>query len=156
MRAVHRLKTAGVARLLVLATLLAGGSAFGALGAHYRGFGPDRSEFRLYLDGGEFLGRKGSFQAIRVTVHQLRKNRPQRTLEGCVYRFDDMDRRRDRIECAESAPAPLAGVEYARPPAKDAKHAKYADAVDALVCVRRCHPVVPSRLSLEGADDDNG
>jgi hypothetical protein len=88
-----------------------------------------------------------------VTVHQLRKGHPLRALEGCVYRFDDMNWRRDRIECAGSTPGPLSGVAYAR---NLKQGEKGAQAPDLLVCVRGCGRQVPQRMRLEDADEDNG
>lgn len=137
--------------IVALGLLLAGTSAFGSFGAHYLGTSRDAGEFRLYLDGGEFLGRNASFQSIGVTVHQLRQGKSSRTIEGCVYRFDDRDRSKDRIECAETTRAPLSGVVYVR----DKAHATGREAeVDPMVCVRRCSPRVPQRLGLE-AENDN-
>lgn len=141
------------AGLIVLASLVVSTSAFGALGAHYLGTSRGQGEFRMYLDGGEFLGRTASFHSIRVAVHQIRSGRPPRTLGGCVYRFDEMDRRKDRIECAENKASPLSGVEYARDPKLGEQG---ASDLSPLVCVRRCSRQVPLRLSLENADEDNG
>jgi len=141
-------------RLIALAALLASTSVFGEFSApHYLGDSRDRSEFRMYLGGGEFLGRAGSIQAIRITVHQLRKGQPLKALEGCVYRFEDADWRQGRIECSQSTPGPLRGVEYARDAAQLEKGAK---AGEVLICVRRCSRQVPQRLRLEDADEDNG
>jgi len=145
----HALKASS---LIALASLLASTSAFGSFGAHYLGTSRDRTEFRLYLDGGEFLGRTASLQAIRVTVHQLRPGQPRRTLEGCVYRFDETNPRRDKIECTDSASSPLKGVEYAREqkPAEKGTHA-----LEVLDCVRRCGGPVPQRLRLEAEEDNH-
>lgn len=141
------------ASLITLASLVVSSSAFGAFGAHYLGTSRDHSEFRMYLDGGEFLGRTASFYTIGVAVHQLRKGQPLRRLGGCVYRFDDMDRRKDRLECAENKASPLSGVEYAR----EATHGEKGTVdLTELVCVRRCSRQVPLRLRLESADEDNG
>ena len=155
MKRVRLLHADVLARLLAAAALAVGGSAFGAINAHYLGHAADRSEFRLYLDGGEYLGQSGGFQAIRVTVHQFRKQGARRTLTGCVYRFVDSDRSRDRIECADDAPGALRGVVYARSP-RGAPRSPGDDGADTLVCQRRCGPSVPRRLRLEDADDDNG
>jgi len=125
-----------------------------AFGAFYLGHDRQGTEFRIYLDGGEFLGRQGDFHAIRVTVHLLRKGRVAKTVAGCVYRFDEARRERDRLECSDSAAAPLNGVAYARP-ARSAADAR-TDALESLVCVSRCGPAVPRRLQIEGADEDNG
>jgi hypothetical protein len=140
--------------LIALASLLASTSVLSEFSApHYLGSSRDRSEFRMYVGGGEFLGRNGSLQTIKVTVHQLRVGQRLKTLEGCVYRFDDMDWRRDRIECSQETPGPLRGVEYAR----DAKQfEKGVSEREVLTCVRRCGPQVPQRLRLEDADEDNG
>ena len=141
-----------VSGLIALLALVANTSAFGSFGAHYLGTSRDRTEFRLYLDGGEFLGRAASMQTIRVTVHQLSQGRPLRTLTGCVYRFDGTNPRRDRIECAENAQGPLKGVEYAR----DTKQSgKSTNALEILVCVRRCGGQVPQRLRLEAEEDNH-
>jgi len=143
-----------VSKLIALACLATNTHAFASFSApHYLGFSRDRSEFRLYLGAGEFLGRTGSLQAIRVTVHQLRKGQPLRALQGCVYYFDDMNRRRDRITCPQVTPGPLKGVEYAREPEE---RGKGAPGVDRMVCVRRCSGQVPQRLRLEEAEEDNG
>ncbi|WP_295952605.1 hypothetical protein [Rhodoferax sp.] len=139
--------------LVSLAALTLGSNAFASLGAHYLGWSRDQGEFRMYLDGGEFLGRTGPFQTIRVTVHLLRKGRPLRALEGCVYHFDELDRRRDQIACAEDAASPLRGVAYARDPQRGEKD---ANALEQMVCVRRCGRQVPQRVHLEEADEDNG
>lgn len=139
-------------RLAVLALLVASTSAQASFGAHYLGTSRDHTQFRLYLDGGAFLGRTGAFQAIRVTTHQVRPGQPLRAMEGCVYRFDDTNRRRDRIDCAEDAPHPLRGVAYARDPAQTGKG---AGGPDRLVCVRRCGGTVPQRLSLEAEEDNH-
>lgn len=142
-------------RLIALALLLAASNAAFAEAEtpHYQGFSRDKSsEFRLYLSGGEFLGRKASFHTIKVAAHQLRKGQVLRRLEGCVYHFDDADRSKDRIECAENKTSPLSGVQYARDP----KLADGKSGEEGLVCVRRCGPLVPLRLGLEGADEDNG
>ncbi len=141
-----------IAKLTALASMVASTSALGSFGAHYSGTSRDHGHFRMYLDGGEFLGRTGSFQTIRVTVHLLRQGQPLQALEGCVYRFDDRDRRRDRIECAEGAPSPLSGVEYARklkPGGKDTPEPAQ------MVCVRRCDGRVPQRLRLEAEEDNH-
>lgn len=147
-----------ISRLITLALLAAASNcAFAeAETPHYQGFSRDKSsegsEFRFYLSGGEFLGRKASFHTIAVAVQQQRKGRLLRRLEGCVYHFDDADRSKDRIECAENKTSPLSGVQYAR----DQKLADGKGGDEDLVCVRRCGPLVPSRLSLEDADEDNG
>ncbi|MFM9899409.1 MAG: hypothetical protein ACKVOT_00180 [Polaromonas sp.] len=141
--------------LIALASWGASTSAFGALGAHYLGTSRNEGEFRLYLDGGEFLGRTASFHSIRVAVHQRRKGHPLRALGGCVYRFDDTDRQKDRIECATNKGSPLSGVAYARDPRLKGAGAD-ADALSQLVCVRRCSPQAPLRLTLENAEEDNG
>lgn len=120
---------------------------------HYLGHTRQHGEFRIYLGGGQFVGRTGSMQAIKVTAHQLRKGQPIRTLEGCVYRFDDKDRRRDRIDCSASMAGPLKGVEYARDLHPQRGHPQDQDL---LVCVRGCSQQAPQRLSLEEADEDNG
>lgn len=141
-----------ISKLVALVSLAISTNAFGSFGAHYLGFDRDQNEFRMYLDGGEFLGRNGSFQTIRVTVHQLRKGHSTRTLKGCVYHFDDKNRHRDKIECAESTAGPLRGVEYVR----DLKpQEKGAQDMEPMVCVRRCGRLVPQRLSLEEAEQDN-
>lgn len=154
MREIGLMKCRKLSKLLALASLLASTSVFGSFSApHYLGSSRDHGEFRMYLGGGEFLGRTGSLQTIRVTVHQLRKGHPLRALEGCVYRFDDMNWRRDRIECAQNTPGPLRGVEYAR----DLKQGeKGSQEPNLLVCVRGCSRQVPQRLRLEEADEDNG
>lgn len=146
--------TWSIAKLIALASVVVSGSAFGAFDTpHYLGSSRDHNEFKVYLNGGGFLGRTGSMQAIKVTVHQVRKGLLVRSLEGCVYRFDESNRLRDRIECAVSTPGPLSGVEYAR----DLKQIKKgAHELDLLVCVRRCGRQVPQRLSLEEAEEDNG
>lgn len=149
----RRPHAAGMARPFLLVALMAGGSAFGALDAHYLGTSRDGGEFRIYLHGGPYLGRSGSMQAVGVTVHALRKNQPMRALAGCVYHFDDTDRHRDRIECANDTPGPLGGVVYAR---ERGKPAAAANAVEPMVCVQRCSARVPARLSLEETDEDNG
>lgn len=141
-----------VCKLIALASLAASTSAFGSFGAHYLGASRDHAQFRMYLDGGEFLGRMASFQTIRVTVHQLRQGRPMRVLAGCVYRFDDMNRRNDRIECAARVPGPLRGVAYARDPKEDGKG---VDELEPMVCVRRCGGQVPQRLNLEAEEDNH-
>ena len=152
MGALHFMNDWKISKLIALALLAASTSAFASFGAHYLGFDRDHHEFRMYLDGGEFLGRNGSFQTIRVTVHQLRKGQPIRALKGCVYHFDDSNRHRDRIECTESTPSPLRGVEYAR----DLKQReKEAENMEPMVCVRSCGRLVPQRLSLEEAEQDN-
>lgn len=133
----------GICLAAALASTLCG-NAFGAFGAHYLGFSRDRAEFRLYLDGGEFLGQQGAYKAIKVAVHQIPRGRPLRAVAGCVYRFDDTDRRRDRIDCAENPGSPLSGVAYT------------SGEDGSLVCVQRCGPRVPLRLHLEDADEDNG
>lgn len=141
-------------RLITLSLLVvASNGAFAeAETPHYQGFSRDKSsEFRLYLNGGEFLGRKASFHTIKVAAHQLRKGQVLRRLEGCVFHFDDADRSKDRIECAEHKTSPLSGVHYARDPKLVDKGTD-----EGLVCVRRCGPLVPLRLGLEGADEDNG
>ncbi|APW39756.1 hypothetical protein RD110_23250 [Rhodoferax koreense] len=147
---VSSLQTAALALLAMMAT---GGSAFGALDAHYLGTSRDGGEFRIYLHGGAYVGRSGSVQTVRVTVHALRKGRRLQALEGCVYHFDDKDRGRDRIECAETAPGPLRGVAYAR---AHGQAAGAADAAAPMVCVQRCTIQAPQRLLLEEADEDNG
>lgn len=150
----HLMDSSKVSRMLALAGLVACTSAWGSFSTpHYLGHSRQQSEFRVYLGGGAFLGRAGSLQTIRVTIHQLRKGQPLRALEGCVYRFDDTDRRRDRIECADGAPGPLSGVEYARDPKQGEKA---SDETDLLMCVRGCSRHVPQRLHLEDADEDNG
>jgi hypothetical protein len=138
--------------LAALGWLLACGSAFASFGAHYHGTNRERDEFRLYLDGGEFLGRSGSFQSIRVTVHQLRKDRLVRKGEDCVYRFDAQEPGRNRIECAERMPGPLGGVVYVR---DTARGPAAADEAEPMVCVRRCGPRVPQRLLLEAEGDNH-
>lgn len=136
-----------------VAALLASGNAVSALAAHYLGSSRDRSEFRVYLHGGEFLSRKGTVNTLRVTVHWLRRGGRMQSLEGCVYRFDDADRRRDRIECDVGAVGPLAGVAYARDPKPLSPG---AEDTAPMVCVRRCGPQVPARMELAEADEDNG
>ena len=141
-------------RLIALASCLASTSVFGEFSTpHYLGASRGQGEFRMYLGGGEFVGRDGSLHTVKVTVHLLRQGRPLKALQGCVYRFDDKDWRRDRIDCAQTAPGPLKGVAYARDPGQDEKstHAR-----EQLVCVRGCGAQVPQRLSLEEADEDNG
>lgn len=138
--------------LVILGSLLAGTGALGSFGAHYLGMSRDGIEFRLYLDGGAFLGRTASLQSIRVTVHQLRQGRLRGKSDDCVYRFDDTDHGRDRIECAERAHAPLNGVVYVR---DTTRRAKGADGIEPMVCVRRCTARIPQRLRLEEADEDN-
>ncbi len=141
------------AGLVALGLLLACGSALASFGAHYHGTSRERGdEFRLYLDGGEFLGRSGPFQSIRVTVHQLRKGRLVRKGEGCVYRFDAQAPGRNRIECAEGGAGPLGGVVYAR---DTARGPAAADEAEPMVCVRRCGPRVPQRLLLEAEGDNH-
>ncbi|MES2946479.1 MAG: hypothetical protein V4772_26725, partial [Pseudomonadota bacterium] len=106
-------------RLIALASLVAvsNGAFAEAETPHYQGFSRDKSsEFRLYLNGGEFLQRKASLHSVRLVAHQLRKGQTLRRLQGCVYHFDDADRSRDRIECAEDKTSPLGGVHYARAP----------------------------------------
>lgn len=143
-----------VSRLIALASLVASTSAFGSFSApHYLGVSRAQGEFRMYLGGGKFLGRTGSLQAVGVSVHQLRKGHPPKAIEGCVYRFDAMNWRKDRIECADSTPAPLRGVEYARSPTPGEKG---SHAPDLMVCVRRCDGQAPQRLRLQEADEDNG
>lgn len=154
MRVVHFMSVWKISRLIALVSLATSTSAFGSLGAHYLGFDHDQREFRMYLDGGEFLGRNGSFQSIRVTVHQIRKGQPMRALKGCVYHFDDTNRHRDRIECTESTSGPLRGVEYARDLKQRDEEAEAED-IEPMVCVRRCGRLVPQRLSLEEAEQDN-
>jgi hypothetical protein len=138
----------------VLGTVTLGASfaAFAGLEAHYLGLSRDGGEFRIYLHGGAYLGRSGSLQAVAVAVHETRKKRPMRSLQGCVYHFDDRDRSRDRIECAANTAGPLRGVAYAR------EHSEGAgtDAVEPMVCVQRCSPQAPQRLRLEESDEDNG
>ncbi len=136
----------------VVGLLLASTSAFASFGAHYAGTGRGGTGFRLYLDGGEFLGRKGSVQSIRVTVHQLRNGRLRATNDACVYHFDDTDRRQDRIECADRAVGPLRGLVYVREAARSMGR---TDELEPMVCARRCTPQVPPRLRLEKADEDN-
>lgn len=144
----------GLCRLIALASLLASTSVFGEFSApHYLGVSRGQGEFRMYLGGGEFVGRDGSLHTVKVTVHQLRKGRPLKALEGCVYRFDGADWRRDRIECGQAAPGPLRGVAYARDAKQDGTS---AHARERLVCVRGCGAQVPQRLQLEEADEDNG
>ena len=140
------------ARLLAMASLLAGAQAFGSMGAHYEGQSQDRSQFRLYLDGGEFLGARASLQSIRVTVHRLRQGRPSQTIQDCVYLQDLRDHRKDRIECAARSNGPLSGVVYVRDTRPDRAQ---RDAVEPMVCVQRCSSQVPRRLRLD-AEDDNG
>ncbi|MCM2295498.1 hypothetical protein [Rhodoferax sp.] len=143
-----------IAKSITLASVVVSGSAFGEFDTpHYLGSSRDHNEFKVYLHGGVFLGQTESMHTIKVTVQQVRKGRLFRSLEGCVYRFDESNRLRDRIECSVSTPGPLSGVEYAR----DLKQiTKGAHELDLLVCVRRCGRQVPQRLSLEGADEDNG
>lgn len=143
-----------ISRLIALASLVACTSALAEFSApHYLGHSRQQGEFRMYLGGGEFVGRTGAHQAVKVTVHQLRKGQPLRALQGCVYHFDDTDRRKDRIDCGGSAPGPLRGVEYAR----DVKEReKGAPELEPMVCVRRCTGQVPQRLRLEEAEEDNG
>lgn len=152
MRVVRFMNSWKTSKLIALVSLVTSTSAFGSLGAHYLGFDRDHREFRMYLDGGEFLGRNGSFQAISVTVHQIHKGQPIRTLKGCVYHFDDTNRLRDRIECAESTPGPFRGVEYAR---DLNQREKGAQDMEPMVCMRRCNRPVPQRLILEEAEQDN-
>lgn len=150
MRTVRHPNAAGVAWLVIVAALM-GGSAHAALDAHYLGTSRDGGEFRIYLHGGEYLGRSGSFQAIRVTVHEERKRRALRASPGCIYHFDEADRSRDRIECSEQAIGSLRGVAYARE-----RGTTPAAEVAPMVCVRRCSAQVPQRLRLEETDEDNG
>jgi hypothetical protein len=141
----------------VLGTVTLGASfaAFAGLEAHYLGLSRDGGEFRIYLHGGAYLGRSGSLQSVAVTVHETRRRRPMRSLQGCVYHFDDRDRSRDRIECAANTAGPLRGVVYAREHGKAGSTAD-ADAVEPMVCVQRCSPQAPQRLRLEESDEDNG
>lgn len=132
--------------------LLAAGGACASFGAHYRGTSGDGVEFRLYLDGGEFLGTAGALQSIRVELHRLRRGRLHAGGADCLYRFDAADRARDRIDCAARAGSPLDGVVYVRDTAPDAAR---AGGIEAMRCVRRCGRHVPRRLALEGAGEDN-
>ena len=142
-----------MSKLITLVSLVASTGAIGSFSTpHYLGISRDHSEFRMYLNGGEFLGQIGSLQTITVAVHQLRKGHSLRALEGCVYRFDNKNGLRDRIECAQSTPGPLSGVEYARDLKKPENSVR---ALAYLVCVRRCGRQVPQRLSLEDAEEDN-
>jgi len=143
-----------LSRPAALALLLWGTQAFGAFSTpHYLGFSRDGSEFRIYLSAGEFVGRAGSLQAVRVTVHQLRQGRLRRALQGCVYHFDDTDHRQDRIDCPEGTAGPLRGLAYAR---EAQRPGLQAPGLEGLVCVRRCSRQAPHRLHLEETDEDNG
>jgi len=149
-----RRASAWAAAAIALAVPFVHGEAVAAFGAHYLGHNRQGAEFRVYLDGGEFLGRQGDFHAIRVTVHGLRGGRLRHVVEGCVYRFDASRRERDTLECGPSAAGPWAGARYGRP--GDARGRAGTDALQTLVCVRRCGPGIPQRLQIEGADEDNG
>lgn len=150
-----RIASAWAAALISLAAPLAPRDAVAAFGAHYLGHNRQGDAFRIYLDGGEFLGKQGDFHAIRVTVHRVRGGRVRGTVEGCVYRFDERRRERDRLECSPSATGPWAGAWYGRP-SPGAGQAGPVDALESLVCIRRCGPGIPARLQIEGADEDNG
>ena len=139
-------------RHLVLLAWAGCAGAWAAPGAHYEGTSGERTEFRFYLHGGALVGQSGSLQAVTAPVHQLRQGRPPRLLAGCVYRFDAADRRRDRIECAETAAPPLGGVASARPAAPSAPASQV---LDHMVCMRRCSAQVPRRLRLDAEEDNH-
>lgn len=143
-----------ISKLFALASVVISTGALGSFDTpHYLGTSRDQNEFKFYLNGGEFLGRTGSFQRVSVTVHQSRKGQTLRALAGCVYHFEANNGRKDKIECAESTPGPLKGVAYAR----DLNQLDHgAPELALLVCVRRCGRQVPQRLSLEEANEDNG
>ncbi len=136
---------------LALCLLLAGGEAFASLGAHYAGTSRDGGRFRLYLDGGAFLGTQSSLQTTAVTVHRLANGRVVQTGQHCRYRHDPRDDRRNRIECAAGPRRLLGGAVFIRDPA-DAGHR--GDGSAPMVCAQRCGPDVPRRLLLQ-AEDDN-
>ena len=94
------------AGLIVLASLVVSTSAFGALGAHYLGTSRGQGEFRMYLDGGEFLGRTASFHSIRVAVLQIRPRHLPRTLGGAFIVSTRWTGARTGLSAPRTRPAP--------------------------------------------------
>jgi hypothetical protein len=149
-----RITAMWAAALICIAAPLAHHDAFAGLGAHYLGHSARGSEFRVYLDGGEFLGKQGDFQVIRVTVHRVDERHLFHAFEGCLYLFDETRRERDRLECSLSAHGPMAGAQYIRPARRPGQ--TMTEVLSHLVCIRKCGSAVPRRLQIEGADEDNG
>lgn len=146
--------TWAAALMIIIGAPLAHRDAFAGLGAHYLGHSAQGKEFRVYLDGGEFLGKHGGFHLIRVTVHLVDGRQRLHRVEGCIYRFDEMKRERDRLECGSAVQGPLAGAQYVRP--IRAKGQTTTALANLLVCIRQCGPAIPGRLAMEGSDEDNG
>ncbi len=124
--------------------------ALASFGAHYQGSSGDHRVYRLYLDGGEFVGPRGPLHAIRTAVRIERGGRPLRSGVQCLYLYHPGGGAPDRIECGPGAGDPLAGVVYVR----DAPGVA-AEASARMRCAKRCSRQVPATLVLEAEGDNH-
>jgi hypothetical protein len=138
--------------LAVACSLSIAPPAWAAFGAHYEGRSRDGQTYRLYLDGGAYLGRSADMQSLRITVRRERQGVLTPVSTACTYFWSGHDPLKNRIECAAAPRSPLAGAAYAR---ERSNGSAGAGGDEVLVCVRGCGARVPGRLVLEDADEDN-